>query len=693
MNRIHAQARGLLLAALTLLLLLPSAVRSQSRQRMAVPENIERWIATTFAKGKVPPFSFVYDGKPSAQFIRGWKYAAKKEAGAEAGTVKYLFTYTDPKTGLKVDCHVTGFSDFGAVDWVLNFTNTSAKNSAMLTDVKVTDYSLDATKESVFKLHHSVGSNGGRDDFWPLATTLETGKPVCVTPEGGRSSDHTGFPFMNLESSDGRGVIVAVGWTGNWYVDASQKAPGTVTLASGMKNMDLYLLPGETIRTPRVCMLFWQGDDRMAGHNSFRRLMLAHYAPKLNGKFAEFPISGGFSWGDPAPCNEYCCLTEDFAVALIKRHVQFGIVPEVFWLDAGWYKGCGGPDFKGKNWYNTVGTWEVDSLRFPNGLKPLSDAAHKTGAKFMVWFEPERVAAGSKIATEHPEWTLKRADDPGNLLFDLGNKEALEWMCKHIGDLLEENGIDYYRQDFNMHISPYWAEADEPDRVGIHEIRHVEGLYAYWDYLRNRFPGLLIDNCAGGGRRLDLETMSRSAPLWRTDYQYGEVNGYQNHTFGLNFYLPIHGTGLYKTDPYSVRSALGSAVVLNWKMNVLEGSIADMQQAIADYKELRPYYYEDYYPLTSTAHEQAFGNVWLAYQMHRPSDQTGIVVAFRRKDNEESSIRVQLRGVDPSLKYNVLNDNDGKITVRTGAEMTEGFDLEIAEAPGSLLLRYAPVAE
>ena len=361
----YAKARIGLLALVALFVLLPSAGKSQSRQRMAVPEDMERWIKTVFAKGHVPPFSFVYDGKPSAQFIRKWKYSASKGASDEAGTIKYLFTYTDPVTGLKVACRVTGFEEFGAVEWMLYFTNTSQRNSAMLTDVKVTDFGMEAGKDASFTLHHAVGSNGGRDDFWPLSTPVETDKSVYITPEGGRSSDHTGFPFMNLEASDGRGAIVAVGWTGNWYVDVSQQTPGTATLASGMKNMNLYLLPDETIRTPLVCMLFWQGEDRMIGHNTFRRFMLAHHSPKLNGRFAEYPFSGGYSWGDPAPCNEYCCLTEDFALALTKRYAQFGIVPEVFWLDAGWYKGCGGPDFTGKNWYNTVGTWEVDEKRFP----------------------------------------------------------------------------------------------------------------------------------------------------------------------------------------------------------------------------------------------------------------------------------------------------------------------------------------
>ena len=61
----YAKARIGLLALVALFVLLPSAGKSQSRQRMAVPEDMERWIKTVFAKGHVPPFSFVYDGKPS----------------------------------------------------------------------------------------------------------------------------------------------------------------------------------------------------------------------------------------------------------------------------------------------------------------------------------------------------------------------------------------------------------------------------------------------------------------------------------------------------------------------------------------------------------------------------------------------------------------------------------------------------
>src|SRR5690606_33390243 len=103
----------------------------------------------------------------------------------------------------------------------------------------------------------------------------------------------------------------------------------------------------------------------------------------------------------------------------------------------------------------------------------------------------------------------------------------------------------------------------------------------------------LIDNCASGGRRLDMETTARSAPLWRTDYHYGETNGYQNHTYGLNFWLPLHGTGIYATDHYNARSSMSSAMVINWEINSNRVSIPEMQRVIADYKKIRPYFYED----------------------------------------------------------------------------------------------------
>ncbi len=654
--------------------------QAQTTQRLTVPEDVSKWITTAFAKGKTPPLSFVYNGKASASFIKKWKYSIANEVSDDPQVIKYCVSYTDPLNGLRLDCHITGFQDFSAVEWVLNFTNTSGRNSATIEQVNVVDYTALSITGGDFTVYHAKGSDAKRSDFQPLGIKLKSDESIHLQPNGGRSSDDTAFPFFTIESPDNSGIVAAIGWSGNWFSDIEQTSTKAINLNAGMTNMKLFLYPGETIRTPSICMLFWQSDDRMDGQNKFRRFLLEHHSRKIDGKLAEYPISGGFNWGDPYPCNEYSCLTEDYACALINRYKQFGITPEVFWLDAGWYP-C--PE----DWSKSVGEWIVDSARFPNGLKPISDAAHNVGAKFMVWFEPERVRVNTKFANEHPDWMLREPGSKNNFLFNLGNPDARKWFLKYFGDFIEENGIDYYRQDFNIRPEPFWAANDEPGRTGMTEIRYIEGLYAYWDYLLDHFPDLLIDNCASGGRRLDLETVSRSAPLWRTDYNYGEPNGYQCHTYGLNFFLPLSGTGVNQTDPYTFRSSLGSAVVLNWKITNRDFSIPEMQKCIADFKELRPYFYEDYYPLTGIG-DLTGENVWLAYQLNKPSDNTGIVVAFRRKDNKSNTLKVKLRGLNPDFTYSIFNDNDKNIITKTGKELAEGITLEVNEAPGSLLLKY-----
>ena len=139
-----------------------------------------------------------------------------------------------------------------------------------------------------------------------------------------------------------------------------------------------------------------------------------------------------FNYQDPAPCNEYSCITADYAISIVKRFKQFNLVSEVFWLDAGWYTGAG--DYvHDKQWWNTVGNWTADSARFPNGLRPVSEAVHQTGAKFMVWFEPERVYEGTTWAVQHSQWMLKYEDNE-QYLFDLGNPEARRWLSTYMSD-------------------------------------------------------------------------------------------------------------------------------------------------------------------------------------------------------------------------------------------------------------------
>jgi alpha-galactosidase len=678
--------KSIYLAWIGILLCCQSAICSNVHPNTPAPVNIRQWVGQHFAKGVIPPFSFQYGGKNSDSFIRSWKFHSEKSISRDVNTEEQIYSFSDKESGLLVRCFVTCFNDYQAVEWVLKFSNQSGKNTPELEKAEVIHHSFSTQESGSFLLHHAKGSNAERSDFQPIDETLQSGRNVYLTPSGGRSSDNTAFPFFNLEMPGNQGVMVAVGWTGKWYANLLQTENNSVQLTSGMEKMQLSLYPKEEIRTPRISLLFWQGEDRMIGHNQFRQFILSHHSRKINGTFAEYPLSGSFDYGDPAPCGEYNCLTEEYAIALVKRYQQFRILPELFWLDAGWYTGCGWDKVKGE-WWQNVGNWSVDKDRFPHGLRPIADAVHAVGAKFMVWFEPERVRPGTEIDREHPEWLIK-IKGRDDYLFDMGNKEARLWLTDRICSTIDKEGIDYYRQDFNFDPMPYWDSTNKPGRIGMAEIRHIEGLYAYWDSLLVRHPKLLIDNCASGGRRIDLETTSRSAPLWRTDYQYGEPNGYQCHTFGLNFYLPIHGTAIYKTDSYTFRSGLGGTAVMNWEVTGRESEpIPAIQKRISDYLGLRPYFYGDYFPLTSSRNITR-DNSWLAYQLNLPGQGDGIVLVFRRKDCTEETLEIKLKGLEPNARYQMNYDDYGLQVEKSGEELMHGIQVSIPQKPASLLVTY-----
>ena len=649
--------------------------------------DVHHWIEQHFAHGKTPPFSFVYGGKSSASFLKSWKFRKEKVTPTEPNSEVTVFTYTEPYGDLSVRCTLTVFTDFPAVEWVLHFQNTSQRNSPIIEKTYAIDYSFSSQQNGDFTLHRSKGSNAAVNDFQPFDEQLLVGKNSYMTPTGGRSSDDTAFPFFNIEMPGQQGIVAAVGWTGKWFADVVRKNEKSVALQSGMENMHLSLHPKEGIRTPKICLLFWKGEERMQGHNQFRRFILAHHTRKINGRIPEQPLSVAFELdGAPFPCTVHTCITEASALAHIKRYQQFKLTPELFWIDAGWYSGCGWDKENGE-WPQNVGNWTVDKERFPNGLKPVSDAAHAANARFMVWFEPERVYKGTQIYNEHPKW-LQSVPGSDSYLYDLGNPEARLWLTDYLTDFFKKEGVDYYRQDFNFDPMPYWKNHDAPDRVGISEAKYIEGLYAFWDSLLVRFPNMIIDNCASGGRRIDLETTSRSTPFWRTDLEQN-ATGHQNHTYGLNFYLPLHGTGLYKTGNYYVRSSLGSNGVINWSVDGSNNeTIQTYQQYIADFKRLRPYFYGDYYPLT-TAHRRYMNtNSWLAYQLNRPEEKDGLVVAFRRERFTDDAMIIKLNGLVADAQYELFYEDNGVRIIKTGKELKNGIEIRISDKPGSLLISY-----
>ena len=652
--------------------------------------DVEQWVTRYFARGGQTPFSFTYGGQPSSQFLKTWGYKVQRKPMPISGATNVIYTYTAPDGSLQVSCDVKIYRPQQAVMWVLRFKNTGREKSKTIANVRTTDLLLHNNVVAPFTLHYTRGSNAGPDDFAPYQRVLDGTDELVLRPEGGRSSQ-LNFPFFNIDTGCGHGMIAAIGWTGTWKANFKPEGEGRLQFATGIDRLNTWLNTGESVRSSSVCLMFWQGEDFIDGQNQWRQFVLSCLTPRIDGKPYRYPITTSFNYGDPYPCNEYSCLDEDYALALIERYKQFNLVPKVFWLDAGWYTESARVK-EGKNWYNTVGNWVVDSDRFPNGLKPISDAIHAIGSEFLVWFEPERIFKGSRWSKELPkEWLMDAGEGTESYLFNLADTAAVSWLSHYINKFMDDNGIDHYRQDYNIEPAGFWYYNDPEGREGITENHYVEGLYTYWDNILRHHPRGFIDNCAGGGRRLDLETLQRSAPLWRTDYRYGEPVGYQTHTFGLALWLPQTGTGLMQTDKFTTRSSMGSTVIYSWKITEPENNLLEMRKLMDEIDELRPYYFEDYYPLTSTQHILG-DSVWLAYQLNSRSANDGIVVAFRRATAPDSTCMVHLRGLDAKRTYTLTDRDSRRSFTRIGAELARGLQLVLPEKRSSLVLMYTAAA-
>jgi alpha-galactosidase len=649
--------------------------------------STERDAATGWARSFVgaPPFSFTYGGRLSTSLLPRWKYAQNATG----------HTYTDPETGLIVRATLTAFPDFPAVEWVLEFENPGTAATPILEDIRPLD-TLWRSPGGDPVIHYARGATCSMDDYEPLRRVLNAKGRLDVQPGGGRSSSDY-LPFFNLEWKGG-GVVVGIGWSGEWAASFIHDTGPEFRARAGMALTHLKLEPGERIRTPRILTLFWEGGDRLRGHNLLRRFLLRHHHPPAG----RMPLCHA-SWGGSSA---------EVHLANIRVMLEQKLPADYYWIDAEWF-GTG-------KWHKNPGDWRVKQDLYPQGFKPISDTLHKASRKFLLWFEPERVCEGTPWDREHPEWLLqvpkaKRVynwgasqADPAwvrnesfrnqivdnDRLFNLGVPEARRFFTDYLSARIDEFGIDCFRHDANIAPLEFWRAADAPDRQGITEIRWVTGLYAFWDELLRRHPGLVIDNCASGGRRIDLESLDRTLPLYRTDFAENSI-AHQCHSLGLMLWVPQNATsagGLIGADNYRVRSAMSSGMEYGLfdrpgPPKSLAGIPFDqIRRTLEQYRSIQKYYYGDYYPLT---HYSQAADAWMAYQLDLPESGEGLVVALKRPASPFPRAAFQLRGLDRDASYEVRNLDGGPPSAAGGAELLDrGLEVTLPGKPDSALLHY-----
>jgi len=672
-----------------------------------------QWFAEHFeADHGAMPFSFEYGGVSSASLLGKWP-RKESEKVLDENRTQHVFEFADPDTGLVVHCVAVQYGDFPTVEWTVYFQNTGKSDTPVLEDILGMDIAMNRpAASSEYVLHHNKGGSAYQDDYQLLETTLGPAVDFSLKSFGGRPSNEN-LCYMNLEipgeaktevlaempygwwkktrveQLPGYGMIMAVGWPGQWSARFVRDGDKGLKIEAGQETTHFILHPGEKVRTPLMALQLYKGAT-VRSQNIWRQWMRDHNFPKLGGKV---PVSLLEACSSP----EFVEMTKATAkdeMEFTDRYIEEGLKPDYWWMDAGWYKLY-------ENRWEFTGTWEIDSNRFPQGFKPISENAHKKGVKLLVWFEPERVAEHTWLWENHPEWLLAPKDVPVRVgwmrdwkLLNLGNPEAFRWLIDHVDAMMKENGIDLYRQDFNVDPLFFWRGGDSENRQGMTENLYVQGYLAYFDELLRRHPDMVIDSCASGGRRNDLETMRRALPFVRSDYVF-EPTGQQGHMYGISQWLPFHGTGMSPVavdwDMYHFRSTMSPNIVMGWDMRNRDLNYGLLRTWTRQWRALAPYYAGDYYPLTDWSIAE---NAIIAWQFDRPDLGEGMVQAFRRPDCPVEKCSFPLSGIDTARQYEICNIDLNKPVIVSGQELAqEGIGVSFEGKPSAVVMTYRAITK
>ncbi len=629
----------------------------------------EEWFNDNFfSESGEYPFTFKVDGEEfnPADWNKSYAEIPTVEAGNvyKGGKTEYLIL-SNEKKALEVTVEATVFADNATCQWTVFIKNTGTTNSGVISDFYALNSSFSTGNA---KLYYSMGSNTAASDFSLIKKDLSFVKRNFSGVDGKPTEAY--LPYFNICGKN-HSMILGIGWTGQWAAALSE-SKGETAITVKQEHFEAYLLPGEEVRSPLVSLSFYKNDNPLKGFNLFRKWVMDSVYPEnvTQNSYTVMEVAGPMS-----------TRTSDEIIEILDGiNESVYAQTDAFWMDAGWYS-------YNEGWYDGVGNWTVDTSRYDNGISELSEYAAQKGLGHVLWYEPERVYPGTQFhntGSQHEEWLIY--GDGDNIMWNLANEEAFNYYCEYLLNSMKENGVTVYRQDFNFAPLEYWQRADKEfygGRIGICENHYVTNLYRYLDYLCENIDGLIIDNCASGGKRLDLEMTYRSIPFWRSDYNcdfHSDLfEATQSHTYGISFWLPITGSSLYMQNEYSARSDIMPLMLMDFFSNT--------HPDFSFHKEQRELMAGKYYPLDFGSFDK---DKMHAMQYSSDDALSGTALIYKRANVKSTEYTVKLNGLVPSVSYSVY-DTDYPETVYnlTGEElMNEGITLTLPEGEKALILMY-----
>lgn len=307
------------------------------------------------------------------------------------------------------------------------------------------------------------------------------------------------FPYLAVEDSKNDvfwGAMLM--HNASWQMETYRKDDG-LSISGGLADREFghwkkHVEPGEKFTTPRAILSVCAGGG------------VDILSQRMTAAMEEYVDAGPKSEQDlPIIFNEYCttwgCPSHENICRILD--VVKGKGFSYFVIDCGWYKKENVP------WDIMMGDYEISGELFPEGLEKTTQAIRDCGMTPGIWFEIENVGKAAQ-QYKNEEHLLKRdgvvLTTSMRRFFDMRDEWVQNYLTEKVIGTLKKYGFGYMKIDYNDTIG---IGCDGAESLGEGLRQNMQASLAFVDKVKQEIPGIILENCASGGHRLEPLMMSK----------------------------------------------------------------------------------------------------------------------------------------------------------------------------------------
>jgi alpha-galactosidase len=518
------------------------------------------------------------DGNPSLEL----KYQSHNSKQLENGTTQTDILLKDEVYPVTVTLHFISYPEQDVIK-----TWTDVKNNGSKT-ITLTNYASSMLHFNASKYWLTQFHGDWAKEMYMQEHQLTSGSKVIDSRLGTRASKFQSPNFMlstgDEPAGENTGELIAgsLSWTGNFRFSFEIDHKNQLHVLAGINNYasDYYLEAGKVFTTPEFIFTYSNAGKGQASRNL--HAWGRKYAV-LDGEKPRLTLLN--NWEATGMKFDQAKL-----VSLFDDAKKLGV--DMFLLDDGWF----GNKYPRDDDNTSLGDWQADRKKLPDGISYLVQEATKKDLKFGIWIEPEMVNPKSELYEKHPDWVLKlpnRAESyqRNQLVLDLTNPKVQEFVYKIVDDLFTQNpALAYIKWDCNRTMTNAYSAYLKNKQSHLY-IDYTRGFYKVMERVRAKYPHVPIMLCSGGGGRADYGALKYFTEFWPSDNTDGMERIFIQ--WGYSYFFPANTISAHVTDwgTQSIKFRTDVAMMGKLGYDINMAKLTETEQsfskaAVANYKRL-----------------------------------------------------------------------------------------------------------